>query len=237
MAVDAMSERIQDISSAITGKKNLLNSLKNNLVSAKGILQALQAKKKELELEAADKDKLIRKHHSELNTLKSNDAYKAMMEEIKTAKEAFVSIEDQELVVMEKIEAAQTDLKQKEEKVKSDEGKLSAEIQSLESEKNKIEDEKKAKIEERNEFFKTIPGDLSRHYENVRSRRGGAVLSAVVNQTCVECNMKITHNQMVQLKKGKTIEYCEQSSRILYLPEQLQENKSDQPAVSSQEPN
>jgi predicted nucleic acid-binding Zn-ribbon protein len=78
--------------------------------SKKSLIDAqLNRKNSELEIEA--KDQAVRKHSGELNSVKSNDAYKALVLEIEAAKKEKILLEDQVLVLMEKIEVLQKESK------------------------------------------------------------------------------------------------------------------------------
>src|SRR5581483_9914210 len=93
LSVDAAMGEASDRDPQIQALQKKIDTLKSTLKTSKEKLAQFQLKKKQLEGDADAKEKLVQKHQSELNSLKSNDAYKAMLDEIKAAKEAVVKIE------------------------------------------------------------------------------------------------------------------------------------------------
>lgn len=217
-AIDGLVERIQTTEASIQEKNKQADAFKASLKNAKDSLMAQQLKKKQLESEAEAKEQLIKKHQGELNSLKSNDAYKAMLGEIEQAKEALKKIEDDILGVMESLDSLDKDLKMKEQKIKADENAVRAEAKTLEAEKGKLSDEEKIKRAERDAFAATVPDHLKSHYEAIHAKRGGIVIVPVVNNTCGGCRLNLTPNKANEVKKGKTMVLCDSCLRILYTP-------------------
>ncbi len=218
LAVDALEQdaaargpQIQDIQKKIDG-------LKSTLKNSKEQLSQYQLKKKQLELDAETKEKLVQKHQNELNSLKSNDAYKAMIEEIKTAKDAVVKIEDEILVVMERIDAEEKKFKEADKTAKAEEGTLAAKIKSLEAEKAVLLEQAKQKKSERDEYAKTVPPKLLERYDVIREKSDGVAIVPMINSTCTGCNMKMSPHKANDVKKAKDMVLCDSCSRILYMP-------------------
>ncbi|MCB4756012.1 MAG: C4-type zinc ribbon domain-containing protein [Elusimicrobia bacterium] len=229
-ALDELTEKADALSAAIQALNQSLESMKSALKSAKEALSSHQVKKKQLEMDADAKDQLVKKHHAELNALKSNEAYRAMLGEINTAKEALRKIEDELLSVMEQIENEEKEFKAKEQLAKSEDGKGKAEIQTLESEKAALLAEIKTKQEARDQFAATISDALKAPYENVRKKRGGLAVVPMVNSSCGGCQMNLTPNKMNEVKKGRLLILCDVCSRFVYLPSAMASAASEKPA-------
>ncbi len=80
--------------------------------AGKKALTDAQVQKKNLEIEIDTQDQQIRKHSGQLNSVKSNDAYKALLLEIEASKQQKTALEDQVLVLMESIEKLQKQSKE-----------------------------------------------------------------------------------------------------------------------------
>jgi predicted nucleic acid-binding Zn-ribbon protein len=218
VAVDEAAQRVEAALPAIKAKNAQIEKLKNDLKSAKDSLTSHAKKKKELELEVDSKEQLVRKHQGELNNLKSNDAYKAMLGEIEAAKKEQAKIEDDILVLMEQADADEKKYKEGEKQFKTEEARLKGELQQLESAKG-ILDAEVAKLKaERDAFAATVPEKVRQQYEGLRETRGTLVIAPVVNNSCGGCRMNITASKGIELKKGKNMVVCDNCSRILYLP-------------------
>lgn len=225
--IDALLNDIASFGPLVQSKNQKIELLKDALKTAKDALTSHQMKKKQLELDAEAQEKLVQKHQAELNSLKSNDAYKAMLGEIQNAKNAVIKIEDDILSVMEKLDAGEKMYKEKEKQFKIDEAAIKSEIQTIEAKKSDLTGQLKTKQEERAAFAATVPPPFLAQYDAIREKRGGLAIVPMVNGTsCGGCQMKLTPNNVNEVKKAKTMVLCESCSRILYMP------ISDSPAVT-----
>ncbi len=216
--VDELAKKASAFDSLIKKKSLAADALKTDLKSAKDKLTAAQLKKKELEGEAEAKQKLVQKHQSELNSLKSNDAYKAMLSEIEGAKAAVVQIEDQILVAMETIDTADKTFKENEKKLKSDEAALKAEVSALEGQKAAAGAAAAQRKEARDAFAKAIPAAILARYDTIRAKRDGIAIVAMINNSCAGCHMTLPPHTVNDVKTAKAVVICESCNRILYNP-------------------
>jgi predicted nucleic acid-binding Zn-ribbon protein len=218
LAVDAIEQDAASRGPLIQDVQKKIDGLKAALKTSKEKLTQYQLKKKQLELDADAKEKLVQKHNSELNSLKSNDAYKAMMDEIKAAKEAVVKIEDEILVVMENIDAEDKKSKEADKTSKADEGALLSKIKSLESEKSALLEKAQQAKAARDEYAKTVPEKLLARYDVIREKSEGIAIVPMINSTCTGCNMKMSPHKANDVKKAQEMVVCDNCSRILYIP-------------------
>jgi predicted nucleic acid-binding Zn-ribbon protein len=216
-AVDELQAKVMEFDPLIKKKTGELETLRNTLKTSKESLTANTLKKKQLEGEVEEQQKLVQKHNAELNSLKSNDAYKAMLGEIQGAKQKVTAIEDQILVVMEAIEANDRAYKEAEKKFKSDESALKADVQKLEDSKASAAAVVATRKAERDTFAKTVSATVVSQYEAVRNRSGGVAIVPMINNSCGGCHLSLTQNKINEVRKAKNVVMCEVCSRIIYL--------------------
>ena len=219
-AIDDFREKAAAMDPSIQRKNQHLETLKSDLKAAKEALSQHTLKKKQLEADAEAQQKLVQKHNSELNSLKSNDAYKTMLGEIQAAKDAVVKIEDAVLAVMEAIENDDKRYKELEKKFKTDEAAVKAEIQQLEAAKSGILSDMKKKEEERAVYAATVPSTLLSQYDAIREKRGSLAIVPMLNNSCSGCRLGLTQNKMNEIRKAKVLVLCDSCSRILYVPQE-----------------
>lgn len=227
--LDESREKVEAMDPLIQKKNQQIDKLKADLKGAKDALATHQVKKKQLEGEAEAKEKEVQKHQGELNSLKSNDAYKAMLAEIKTAKDDVVKIEDAILALMEEVEADDKRYKELEKKFKTDEAAVKAEIQNLESQKSAIQADLKSKQDARDEYAKTVPPPLLAQYNAIREKRGSLAIVPMVNNTCSGCRMGFTQAKANEIRGAKSMVLCDSCTRIIYLP--VEETASTTPTT------
>jgi predicted nucleic acid-binding Zn-ribbon protein len=218
LAVDAIQRDADALGPQIQSIQKKIDGLKNTIKTSKEQLTQYQLKKKQLELDVDAKEKLVQKHNSELNSLKSNDAYKSMMEEIKGAKEAVVKIEDEILAVMEGIDTEDKKVKEAEKTAKAQEGTLLAQIKTIESERAALLEKAQTQKAQRDEFAKTLPRPLLERYDVIREKGDGVAIVPMENATCGGCNMKMSPAKANDVKKAKDMVLCDSCTRILYIP-------------------
>lgn len=186
--------------------------------NSKKTLIEVQVNRKNQEIEIDTKEQDIRKHSSQLNSVKSNDAYKALISEIDSAKKAKVLLEDDVLVLMEKIEVLQKESKIAESEAQRISAELDGQSRELDQEEATLKAQVDSKKSERDEFAATLPGDARARYEEIQRGRPGFVAVVPVNaMVCGGCRTGLTPNLVNQVMKGKEIVTCEGCSRILFI--------------------
>ena len=191
----------------------------------KGLSQLKMLKKnKEMELETLEAD--IRKHNLELNAVKSNDAYKALLKEIGEGKKASSNIETEILDLMERLEqAAQMSLAADQE-VKLKEREMQDDIIRLEEEYKKMQAQVTTAELERATAVSIIPEAILKQYDHIRKVREGVGVAAIEGETCGECNMLLRPALINEVYKALEFVSCDSCSRILYRKPDNAEKKS-----------
>ncbi len=223
IALDALKARAAAVPVKIAALADAFEAKKNSMSAAREALLALQGKKKNIELEIAEAEEDIRKHQRDLNAVKENNAFKALLSEIETCKNKKDELETQVLTVLEEIDrAAAEDAKLKAE-VKQIESVKDSEVAALEAEKKEVEAASAAAAAQRAAAAAAITPELVEKYEGLRSKRAGlAVVLAHEDAhngkfSCGGCHMGLTPQKMLDLKKHDTFAVCPDCRRWLYL--------------------
>src|SRR5688572_17324813 len=111
---DRHIKRVQDELARIGPEREQLQSRlttgQNALDAAKLKVKQIETNRKKLELEVEAKKELINKYSLQQFQTKKNEEYRALAHEIEMCKEAIVKLDDQQIELMEQIEAAQKDV-------------------------------------------------------------------------------------------------------------------------------
>src|SRR5258706_11161701 len=126
--LDRLRAELAAIPATIVKLKADIQAAKTALEDAKKDMTQIQLAKKQKELDLDTQESAIRKHSTELNAVKSNDAYRALMGEIEKAKQEKSGLEDQILQLMEQSDQAVRLWKEKEATSKSDEAGIQKQI-------------------------------------------------------------------------------------------------------------
>src|SRR6266403_5228479 len=133
LELDRWRAELLAIPAKISGLKSDIQAAKTALEDAKKDMMQLQLTKKQKELDLDAQEAAIRKHSTELNAVKTNDAYRALLGEIEKAKEEKSRLEDQILQIMEQSDQAARVWKEKEAASKTDEAALLKQISDWEA--------------------------------------------------------------------------------------------------------
>lgn len=181
--------------------------------------QRIETQRKELDLEVqSHKQQIAKYRHQQLQTRK-NDEYAALGHEIERAEKRIVEIEDRELELMEKFDAAQKAVATEAAQVAEFEKAVRAQIADVERKLQGVETQIADTEAERDAARGAIPPDILKRYQRILDHRGDAALVPLVHgSTCGGCHMKVTSQTSLDVKAARGIVACENCGRILYDP-------------------
>ncbi len=221
LELDRLRADLAAIPAKISKLKADIQAAKTALEEAKKEMTQLQMAKKQKELDLDTQEGAIRKHSTELNAVKTNDAYRALLGEIEKAKQEKSTLEDQILQIMEQSDQASRVWKEKEATSKSDEAALQKQISDWEAKQKELEQTIAAKEVEREQAFSGLTKNLAESYKKLRNGYRGAAVVPIRKEQCVGCHMKVSQNLINEVRRGQKLMTCESCSRIVYLEEAI----------------
>ena len=200
--IDALKAKIREALAACDSEKQKLTQN--------------QVERKNKELEAASQDETIAKHEKALNSLKSNEAYKAMLGEIDLARRTKNSIEDSILTLMEEFDVHAKGLKAAEAEAKTSQGAIEKDIRALEEKAAILKGELEIELKKREAFAPSVKADLLSRYDFIRTKKKSRAIAPIAGESCSGCNTNLTPSTINEARKGRDLVTCESCSRILY---------------------
>lgn len=189
---------------------------KEELERTREALQTAQKNKrdKDKDLEAgAQKVEKLKAHTSEIKT---NKEYTALLKEIETAEKENKTIEDEILVLMERIDKAAAEIGVAETRVREDEVAIAAEQKEQEAVLAGVEQELKAALTERHEAAAGVQPGILGQYQKLLLSKAGMALAEARGEACSGCYMSIPPQVFVNVKKNESVITCPNCGRILY---------------------
>jgi len=223
--VDRLRAEAAAVPALITKLKADIQANKTALEAAKKDLIQFQLAKKEKDIDLDIRDATIRKHTGELNVVKTNEAYKALVGEIDKAKREKSELEDQVLVLMEQIDTANKSWKEKEAAAKGVQDGFQKQISEWESKQQAIESQIQQKVAEREAEAGALDAKLIEPYNRLRQNKRVNAVVPVRKEQCMGCHMKVSQNLLNEIRRGQKMMPCESCARIVYLEEVPQEAK------------
>jgi len=177
--------------------------------------ESLKTRKK-LELDVQQLEERVSKHKAQIYEVKSNEAYRALQDEIDAEEKNRTLAEDRVLEAMIAAEELEKKIKQAEASLKQVEQRVQAALAQL----NQDEAVKKKGAAEvssaREELRGRIDDDALVMYDRIFKAHGGIALAEARDEVCQVCRIHIRPQTFAEVKRNDEIRYCESCHRILY---------------------
>ncbi|HUT86072.1 MAG TPA: C4-type zinc ribbon domain-containing protein [Elusimicrobiales bacterium] len=224
--IDALRQKISNSPKEIEDLKAKLSESKLATETESHDYKKAVVKHKELETELKAKESEIEKHQKELNEIKSNEAFKALEKEIEFAKKQKDEIETEILNKLEEIESLQKSQKDVSVEFKSEEEKSNAKILEIEKETNQAEKDIAELETQKKEIESEMKPEVLKKYNYIRKKNRDFAVTPVKQHNdgklaCTGCNMFITSQISMELKKKGKLVHCDNCQRIIYMKEDV----------------
>ncbi|MDD5069362.1 MAG: hypothetical protein PHV17_01435 [Candidatus Omnitrophica bacterium] len=189
------------------------------LNDAQDLFKDAHLKKKDAELNLAQKEEALLKGQGQLYKLKTNKEYQAKLTEIAALKADVSVLEENVLKSMETISLAEAKIASEKQSLSEKEKKSKEEISLLTSEIKECEISQKVLEDKRLGLSRDVDPKILATYEKLVKTRSGLAIAKVVNNSCGACYMSVTAQVINELKMYKDLVMCATCMRILYIDE------------------
>ncbi|NLB35521.1 MAG: hypothetical protein GX817_06895 [Elusimicrobia bacterium] len=214
---DDIQRQLKEIPELIEEENLKAQDYQNNIKEAQEEIKRLNLKLNEKDVDLKTFEEELTKNSSQLNTLKSNEAYTAMQEKIAAIALKIDGIESEILHLYENLENAELSLETKKnnlEVVKKDieacQNKYREKIGKLEGNLSEVQ----AKIDP---LLLDIDAGLLKEYRKIRAARHGVAIIAIKDGSCGGCHIKLRPQTLNEVMQGKKYISCDSCNRFLYL--------------------
>ena len=183
--------------------------------------QHVKILKRDVDLKNVDlhsRQDAITRLQAALNTSRTNDEYQGLVRQIAMEKKHIGEQEEEILVLWEKIEGAESQVKEQDAVAEGGKGSLVALTEVRDKQVAELQGQKTALEAQRAEAAKAVSPDHIKLYERAFERHGRRAMAVVVDDTCHGCFMIITANDISRLIGGNEVILCRTCQRILYTP-------------------
>jgi predicted nucleic acid-binding Zn-ribbon protein len=180
--------------------------------------QAIRDAKKsadEHNLRLKTKEADILKLQGQLNTAASNKEYDIIRGQIKGAVELRGEIEEQGLLALEAVDAANAALKSYESELVTRRKALQTAKADFDRDKPVLDAEIISLHQQISVAESIIPGTSRDNWKRLRSAHGPAALALVEDDFCLACSQKAIAQDLVRIRTGEIV-FCRGCGRVLY---------------------
>ncbi len=222
----ALDEQKKRLPEALTGLESRRAANQADLEKVKENLRSAQKNKRDRDKDLESGALKVEKLKARTPDIKTNKEYQALLKEIETAQQENKAIEDDILVLMEKIDAASVAIGTAEERARKEEAAIQVEQQDLEASLRKLGEELEAVEQLRRELVSQILPEAISQYQKLFATKNGVALAEARGEACSGCYMSIPPQVFVNVKKNDSIITCPQCGRILYYKEAIIQKNS-----------
>lgn len=215
----AIQDRLNSHPKAVAARNALVNKKQNATDDFKKEIQQLKVTKATKETQRKSLLQKIEDYSTKLLSVKKNEEYKAIQNEIALVKSQVNKVDD-ELIDFE------LSLEERYEKLKELEADLEKAKSDLEAFIKKAEQDRPTDEANLGDLSKQIaaaesiiPIDLREDYNRVIRQKGADALALVEDGACTGCFMAVTSQMINDLINCDTLVFCRTCGRVLYMAE------------------
>lgn len=194
-----------------------LETLKKKIEEMDKHLKVALSEVKKFELEIESLQEKINKLRRQQSEIKTNKEYQAMEHEIKEVEANISSLEDQELLAMEKTDTLKAEITKQKELILQTENEVKNRINTLDERAQSLQYRIAELMNARNSVSVDIPAAWLQRYEMIFKNRKNIALVKVEDGICSGCHMKLPPSVINDASKQTEMVTCNYCGRLLYI--------------------
>jgi predicted nucleic acid-binding Zn-ribbon protein len=162
----------------------------------------------------------LKKTRERLSEVKTNKEYQAMLKEMEVTESKNSTMEDEILIIMDKLDQIKKQVKVKEKELDEHRRDYESKKYRIEQESTGMDAEIVSYLEKHLLLKEQIAPGLFKKYETIKIRCHGLAVVSAWKETCMGCHMNIPPQLYIEIQKDVDIEYCPHCNRIIYWEDQ-----------------
>ena len=220
LVLEGIPRLLQDVDKRIQATMKLV-------ADAKDTMAQNQKKRRDLENEVKDLKVSIGKYKRQLNEVKTNKEYTALLHEIEETQRRVDALEEGIIAEMLAADDVEEQIKAALHKQTVEEDVLKKEKVVLDEKMKQTETRYAGLAKEREALLPKIPREQIKLYEALFQKKGGTALSPVTGDFCAMCHMRVRPQMLNEIRDKTTVILCENCGRILYCTPKPEPVKSE----------
>ncbi|HRK34792.1 MAG TPA: C4-type zinc ribbon domain-containing protein [Candidatus Hydrogenedentes bacterium] len=186
-------------------------------------LKALQLEQRDCEKDIEAKQGQIAKYKNQLNSVKKNEEYQALLHEIDMLEKQIGTKEERILILLDEVDAAKARLAEDKKRIDAEQKRIDAQCAEIDAELAEAVKSRQALEARRDPIITEIDPVLYGRYNRIRiSKKTGAAIVPMKGTTCGGCQMTVTPQAVNEILAGK-VHACPHCGRMLYHAENFVE--------------
>lgn len=209
--LETLPKRLREAETKLSGARAAVTATKE------AHTQALTQRKK-LELDVEQWKERAKKYRAQSSSVKTNEAYKALQQEIAHAEGQASEGEDRVLDQMMALEEIDRRMKHVEADLREAEQAVAADKKQVEAQFAEQKKKLHAATAERAEIEKKVPQELLDLYTRISRKHPGSAMAEARGEQCRSCGLRVLPHtlQLLKSESDEEVFRCESCGRILY---------------------
>jgi predicted nucleic acid-binding Zn-ribbon protein len=212
----SIAEEIELLPKKLENGRTRVKEAKSSFDKIKDEYSQSEKGKKDKEDELEELQEKIEKLKAKSTEIKTNKEYEAHLKEIQNFEDSKSHIEDNILLVMEKLDSLSKDLKHEELKLRKVEEDFKYEEEKLGKERDELYADMEKHKTERKELIAGIDNDIYEEYMRKIKSTGGIAVVQTRDEVCMGCHTNIPPQLFNDIKNGREIFTCYHCNRFLF---------------------
>lgn len=219
MRLDAVRRQLEDAPRELAANQAKSAALRESISAAEANIKSMEARRKGMEVEVAQIEEAIRRFKTQQLLVKKNEEYAALEAEIQHAHDKISALEDEQLALMDDMDAAVAALAELRAQVERD----IATIEHHNSQLRQAHAAAEAALEEAAAAVKSceaqVDAALLAQYRYVRSQvKRPPVVVPLEAGRCQGCHLRVSGEVESMVRRAHELARCDNCGRILYWP-------------------
>jgi predicted nucleic acid-binding Zn-ribbon protein len=214
-AIRRLQDEVAELPKRVAVIEQKLAATKLQLEKAQTAVKADEASRRKYDTAIVDLRGKISKYRDQSLAVKTNEQYKALLQEIQFAEKEIGENEDKILELMVTADARDKEVKAAQAELKAE----TAEIEKEKEEARQVTAKDEQQLAEwrgkRDQMRAGVGEDLLRHYERVSKFRGSGI-SEVLDHKCMACQVMLRPQIYNDVRTGQQMIVCDSCQRILF---------------------
>jgi predicted nucleic acid-binding Zn-ribbon protein len=178
-------------------------------------LKERELERRRLEREVEQVEEATIRFQNQLNTIKTNEEYRALLAQIERSKTRQSECEDRILAVMEEIEENEAALSEAQRELRAAEELLEERTREANELVARLQEAIDAKAVSREDVTREISESHLRRYERILAGKGGLAVATIEGHVCSGCHGTIPPQTINEIRKCDRLYTCQHCGRIL----------------------
>lgn len=200
--------------------------LQSELEEREAMCKNLELEQRECEGDIEQKQEQIGKYNQQLNIIKKNEEYQALLHEIDLTKKQIAIREERILAILIEADEAKARLTEDQKRIAEELKDIDSQCAEIDAELAEAVGHREELESQRKPLAADVDPELLQRYERIRKNgKGGRAVVPLNGDACGGCHMHERAQIVNEVMAGETVHACQHCGRLLYYPANFEDEQ------------